>query len=209
MQTDQERAMAIYDGSEIRITQPLSEKSELEARTGEKEMASEASERIKASVKEWFSREGTKVESISNPRAEFLFKVKFMRFFFTVVRPNEQQHIQIESQVMISPQHLKVLTAEKMREFQMQVLKFSFENGINLGFIQPRPGQPKGQGPPGPGFVVSDRIYDDGFSEDRLWQTMRRLHSAVDMAIAILNEITGQKGAKVPDTAQEGPSYYT
>ena len=42
---------------------------------------------IKDAVRDWFSREGTKVESISNPRAEFLFKVKFNRFFFTVVRP--------------------------------------------------------------------------------------------------------------------------
>ncbi|MFX1369926.1 MAG: DUF2299 family protein [Promethearchaeota archaeon] len=172
-------------------------------------MVTETSKRIKSSVKDWFSREGTKVETISNPRAEFLFKVKFMRFFFTVVRPNEQKHIQIESQVMISPQHLKVLTADKMRQFQMNALKFSFEKGINLGFIQPRPGQPKGQGPPGPGFVVSDRIYDDGFSEDKLWLTMRKLHSAVDMAIAILNEITGQVGAKVEDSADAGPSYYT
>jgi len=63
-------------------------------------------------VKDWFSAEGIKVETIKNPRAEFLFKVKFMRFFFTVVRPNDQKYIQIESQVMISPQHLKLLTAE-------------------------------------------------------------------------------------------------
>ncbi|MHA2021868.1 MAG: DUF2299 family protein, partial [Candidatus Thorarchaeota archaeon] len=138
--------------------------------------AEKPSKRIKKAVKNWFSKEGTKVETISNPRAEFLFKVKFQRFFFTVVRPNEQKFIQLESQVMISPQHMKVLSQEKMREFQIQALKFSFTHGVTLGFIKPRPGQ-QGPKPPGPGFVVSDRIYDDGFSEDRLWMVMRGLHS--------------------------------
>ncbi|TFG32274.1 DUF2299 domain-containing protein, partial [Candidatus Thorarchaeota archaeon] len=146
----------------------------------------EESDRIKNAVREWFSREGTKVESISNPRAEFLFKVKFLRFFFTVVRPNDQKHIQIESQIMISPQHQKLLNAEKLRLFQMQAMKFSFETGVSLGFVQPRPGQ-QGPQPPGPGFVISDRIYDDSFSEQRLWDTMKRLHSAIDMVISILN----------------------
>jgi hypothetical protein len=168
----------------------------------------EDSERIKNSVRDWFSGEGTKVESISNPRAEFLYKVKFMRFFFTVVRPNDQKYIQIESQIMISPQHQKLLNTEKLREFQMQALKFSFEHNVNLGFIQPRPGQP-GPQPQGPGFVLSNRIYDDAFSEQSLWDTVRRLHSAIDMVIAILNDITGQIGPKPTETTETGPSYYT
>ncbi|MHA2322169.1 MAG: hypothetical protein ACXACG_10995 [Candidatus Thorarchaeota archaeon] len=132
-------------------------------------MSEKPSKRIKKAVKSWFTKEGSKLETISNPRAEFLFKVKFQRFFFTVVRPNERNFIQLES----------------------QALKFSFTKGVTLGFIKPRPDQ-QGPKPPGPGFVVSDRIYDDGFSEDRLWGVMRRLHSAVDMSIALLNEITGQ-----------------
>ncbi|MDF1539691.1 MAG: hypothetical protein P1Q69_12395, partial [Candidatus Thorarchaeota archaeon] len=115
---------------------------------------------------------------------------------------------QIESQVMISPQHMKVLTAEKMKDFQMKALQFSFQQGINLGFIQPRPGQP-GPKPPGPGFVISDRIYDDGFSSDRLWQVLRRVHGAVDMVIALLNEVAGGLGIKPPVTDDSGPSYYT
>ena len=167
----------------------------------------EQTDLIKDAVRDWFSREGVKIESISNPRAAFLFKVKFMRFFFTVVRPNDQRHLQIESQVLISPQHQKALTAEKMRNFQMTALKFAFESGVNLGFVQPRPGQP-GPQPPGPGFVISDRIYDDAFSDDKLWRVMRRLHSAIDMVIAILNETAGQPPAK-PDEAESGPSYYT
>ncbi len=171
-------------------------------------MPDESSESIKEGVKNWFATEGIKVESISNPRAEFLFKVKYMRFFFTVVRPNEQKHIQIESQVMISPQHLKVLTAEKMKDFQIRALQFSFQQGINLGFIQPRPGQP-GPKPPGPGFVISDRVYDDGFSSDRMWQVLRRVHGTVDMVIAILNEVSGGPGIKPPVTDDSGPSYYT
>ena len=166
------------------------------------------SEKFKDAVKNWFSNEGIKVESISNPRAEFLFKVKYQRFFFTVVRPNEQQHIQVESQVMISPQHLKVLTADKMKEFQMKALQFSFQQGITLGFIQPRPGQQQGQKPPGPGFVISDRLYDDAFSNDRLWQIMKRVHGTVDMIIAILNEIAGAPSSP-PPTSDSGPSYYT
>ncbi|MHA2191753.1 MAG: DUF2299 family protein [Candidatus Thorarchaeota archaeon] len=155
-------------------------------------MSKDLSEKLKNEVKEWFSSEGIKVESISNPRAEFLFKVKYMRFFFTVVRPNERNYLQVESQVMISPQHLKVLTAEKMKEFQMKSMKFSFTNGITLGFIQPRPGQ---QGPKPP--------------SDRLWQTMRKLHGTVDMIITILNEITGMGISKPPETTDSGPSYYT
>lgn len=163
---------------------------------------------IKDAVRDWFSREGTKVESISNPRAEFLFKVKFNRFFFTVVRPNDQRYLQFESQVMISPQHQKLLTVEKMRTFQVQAMKFSFQEGLTMGFIQPRPGQPSPQ-PPGPGFVVSDRIYDDAFTDDRLWKTMRKLHGAIDMVITLLNEITGQAGPKPEDSTDAGPSYYT
>jgi hypothetical protein len=166
------------------------------------------SDLIKDAVRDWFSREGTKVESISNPRAEFLFKVKFNRFFFTVVRPNDQRYLQIESQVMISPQHQKLLTVEKMRSFQVQAMKFSFQEGLTMGFIQPRPGQP-GPQPPGPGFVVSDRIYDDAFTDDRLWKTMRKLHGAIDMVITLLNEITGQSGPKPEDSTDTGPSYYT
>ncbi|MBD3407050.1 MAG: DUF2299 domain-containing protein [Candidatus Lokiarchaeota archaeon] len=165
-------------------------------------------EEIKDNVREWFSAEGSKVESITNPRAEFVFKVKFMRFFFTVVRPNERNFIQVESQVLISPQHLKVLTGEKMKQFQMEAMKFAFEQGINLGFVKPHQGQ-GGQKPPGPGFVVSDRIYDDAFSNDRIWQTMRRLHSAVDMVIALLNETTGKTPGKAPEPPDQGPSYYT
>ncbi len=163
---------------------------------------------VKDAVKNWFSNEGIKVESISNPRAEFLFKVKYMRFFFTVVRPNEQDYVQVESQVMISPQHLKVLTADKMKDFQMKALQFSFQQGITLGFIQPSPGQQRGPKPPGPGFVISDRLYDDAFSNDRLWQIMRRVHGAVDMVIAILNEIAGAPDSP-PPASDSGPSYYT
>ena len=163
---------------------------------------------IKDAVRDWFSREGTKVESISNPRAEFLFKVKFNRFFFTVVRPNDQRYLQIESQVMISPQHQKLLTVEKMRTFQVQAMKFSFQEGLTMGFIQPRPGQP-GPQPPGLGFVVSDRIYDDAFTEDQLWKTMRRLHGAIDLVITLLNEVTGQPGPKPEESTDTGPSYYT
>ena len=172
-------------------------------------MSEKPSKRIKKAVKDWFRKEGSKLETISNPRAEFLFKVKFQRFFFTVVRPNEQNFIQLETQVMISPQHLKVLNAEKMRDFQVQSVKFSLTHGVQLGFIKPHPSQ-KGPKPPGPGYVISDRIYDDGFSEDRLWKVMRKLHSAVDMSIAILNEVTGQKGIKPPaEQPDSGPSYYT
>ncbi len=172
-------------------------------------LSDNAAEMSKRAVKDWFSNEGIKVESISNPRANYLFKVKFQRFVFTVVRPNDQNYIQIESQVLISPQHLKLLTAEKMRQFQMEALKFAFSIGANLGFMQPQPGQQRGQKPPGPGFVISDRIYDDGFSEHRLWKVMRSLHSAVDMVIAILNDVTGTTPGKPdaqPDTA---PAYYT
>lgn len=171
-------------------------------------MAKRSSEEIKSAVRDWFQNEGINVESISNPRAEFLFKVKFMRFFFTVVRPNEKDFIQVESQVMISPQHLQVLTPEKMQKFQMRSLQFSFEQGITLGFIQPQPGQP-GPKPPGPGFLVQDRLYDDAFSNQNLWSTMRKVHGAVDMAIAILNEITGAVGPKPPEPDETGPSYYT
>lgn len=171
-------------------------------------MTDTPTERAKKTVKTWFQNEGIKVESIKNPRAEFLFKVKFQRFIFTVVRPNDQNYIQIESQVMISPQHLKLLTAEKMQLFQIEAVKFAFAQGVHLGFIQPRPGQ-QGPKPPGPGFVVQDRIYDDGFTNDRLWQVLRRLHSAVDMAIALLNETTGQTGGKQQEQPDSGPSYYT
>ncbi|MFW9767916.1 MAG: DUF2299 family protein, partial [Candidatus Thorarchaeota archaeon] len=97
---------------------------------------------IRESIRDWFSREGIKVETIKNPKAEFLFKVKFLRFFFTVVRPNDQRFVQFESQIMISPQHQKLLNVEKMREFQMNAMKFSFQEGFNMGFVQPRPGQP-------------------------------------------------------------------
>jgi hypothetical protein len=166
------------------------------------------SDKIKEAIRAWFSREGVKVEAISDPRTEFLFKVKFMRFFFTVVRPNDQRFTQIEAQVMISPEHLKLLTAEKMRVFQMQAMRFSFAQNVNLGFDQPQPGQP-GPQPPGPGFVASERIYDDAFSEDKLWNVVRRVHSAVDMVIQILNEVTGQTGEKGHEGEAEGPSYYT
>ncbi len=172
-------------------------------------MSKTPSDMAKQVVKDWFSAEGIKVETIKNPRAEFLFKVKFMRFFFTVVRPNDQKYIQIESQVMISPQHLKLLTAEKMKAFQINAMKYSFSSDVTMGFVQPRPGQQGGPKPPGPGFVVSDRIYDDAFSEDHLWRTMRKLHNAVNMVITILNETTGQPGAKPQTTTDTGPSYYT
>lgn len=79
---------------------------------------------------------------------------------------------------------------------------------LNLGFVQPRPGQ-QGPQPPGPGFVVSDRIYDDSFSEQTLWSAMRRLHSAIDMVITLLNEVTGQIGAKPEEGPDTSPSYYT
>jgi len=169
----------------------------------------EESDLIKKAVRDWFSQEGTKIESISNPRAEFLFKVKFQRFFFTVVRPNDQRHIQIESQIMISPQHQKLLTAEKLRAFQMDAMKFAFTAGIGLGFVQPQPGQ-QGPQPKGPGFVVSDRIYDSSFNEQNLWEKMRRLHSAIEMVITLLNETTGQIGGPKPDGKTDpSPSYYT
>lgn len=169
----------------------------------------EESDLIKKAVRDWFSREGTKIESISNPRAEFLYKVKFQRFFFTVVRPNDQRYIQVESQIMISPQHQKLLNAEKLRSFQMDAMKFAFNAGVGLGFIQPRPGQQRPQ-PKGPGFVVSDRIYDDSFNEQILWEKMRRLHSAIEMVIALLNETTGQIGTHKPDEKTDSsPSYYT
>jgi hypothetical protein len=108
---------------------------------------------------------------------------------------------------MISPQHQKLLNVEKMREFQMNAMKFSFQEGFNMGFVQPRPGQP-GPQPPGPGFVISDRIYDDAFTEDHLWRIMRKLHGAIDMVIAMLNDITGQPGVKPDTTGETGPSYY-
>ena len=171
-------------------------------------MVSETSKRIKRAVREWFKSEGSKVETITDPRAEFVFKIKFQRFFFTVVRPNDQKFIQIESQVLISPQHLKVLNAEKMRKFQVEAVRYSFSQGIGFGFIRPQPSQ-KGPKPPGPGFVTSERIYDDGFSEDRLWHVMRKLHTSVDMAIAILNEITGITPGKPAETPDTTPSYYT
>ena len=63
-----------------------------------------------------------------------------VRFFFSVIRPNDQRYLQIESQVMISPQHQKLLSVEKMRTFQMDAMKFSFQEGLTMGFIQPRPG---------------------------------------------------------------------
>ncbi len=169
---------------------------------------SNKSEQLKEAVRDWFSREGIKVESISDPRAEFLFKIKFMRFLFTVVRPREQRYLIIESQVLISPQHLKALTAEKMRQFQFEAMKHSFTQDVILAFVEPRPGQP-GQSPPGPGFIVSARIYDDAFSEDRLWHTLRQVHNMIDMVIFILNQITGQMVIKEPESPDTGLSYYT
>jgi hypothetical protein len=165
-------------------------------------------EKIKEVVRDFFSREGIKVESISNERAEFLYKIKFMRFVFTVVRPNDQPHIQVESQVLISPQHLKVLTPEKMRKFQIESMRYSFTQEVLLGFVQPRPGQ-QGPQPPGPGFIVSQRIYDDAFSEDRLWNVIRAVHNVVDMVIHILNDVTGQPTGKPSEEPESGLSYYT
>ncbi len=77
-----------------------------------------------------------------------------------------------------------------------------------MGFVQPRPGQP-GPQPPGPGFVLSDRLYDDAFTEDQLWKTMRKLHGAIDMTITLLNETTGQPGVKPEPSTDDEPSYYT
>lgn len=163
--------------------------------------------RIRESVREFFSREGIAVESISDPRTEFIFKVKFMRFFFTIVRPNDQHHIRIESQVLISPQHLRALTGESMKRFQIEAMKFSFTQPVLLGFVQPTPGAP-GPQPPGPGFVVSQRIYDDAFSHDRLWNSIRTVHNVIDMVIHILNEVTGQFPGKSTEE-DSGLAYYT
>ena len=172
-------------------------------------MSEDMSALMKERVRDWFSREGIKIESITNPKAEFVFKVKFQRFFFTVVRPNDKHYVQVESQILISQQHLQKLTAEKMQEFQIKAMQFGWGQDISMGFIRPQPGKP-GPQPPGPGFVVSDRIYDDTYSDDMLWRTIRKLHSAVDMTISILNEVTGFVGTKEPEPPTDaGPSYYT
>ena len=41
-------------------------------------MSDNAAEMSKRAVKDWFSNEGIKVESISNPRANYLFKIKWV-----------------------------------------------------------------------------------------------------------------------------------
>ena len=171
-------------------------------------MSDDISAMVKERIRDWFSREGIKIDSISDPRAEFVFKVKFQRFIFTVVRPNDRNYVQIESQIIISQQHLQRLTSEKMQEFQIRAMQFGWGQDISMGFIRPQPGKP-GPQPPGPGFVVSDRIYDDSYSDDKLWRALRRLHSSVDMSISVLNEITGYVGGREEPPTDTGPSYYT
>jgi hypothetical protein len=171
-------------------------------------MSEDISAMVKEQIRDWFSREGIKVDSISNERAEFVFKVKFQRFVFTVVRPNDRNYVQIESQILISQQHLQKLTTEKMQEFQIRAMQFGWGQDVSMGFIRPQPGKP-GPQPPGPGFVVSDRIYDDDYTDDKLWRTIRRLHSTVDMSISILNEVTGFVSGREEPPSDTGPSYYT
>ncbi|MHA1902751.1 MAG: hypothetical protein ACW977_02160 [Candidatus Thorarchaeota archaeon] len=128
----------------------------------------------KDKVKTWLQTNNFTPETISDPAAEFVFKIKRALFTLFVYRQNNCEHIGVQATLRLPKENENLYNSEMDAKFNRLMLQKLPLYNVDMVFLE------------GSLFTLYDRIFDDGFSFDRLYSTIKRITLAGVSALKIL-----------------------
>jgi hypothetical protein len=159
---------------------------------------------MKERIKGWLTEEEILVEEVQDAGSRFRFLVMFPRdHYMEVVQPlTSTDMVLVLSPTSVSPEHREIMEKarpEQRAEF-IWALRFVM-NTFPVDFEMDHPENILAK------FTITDLIYEDGLSKDRLMASIRKVWKANLQVIWILQKEYGVAGHGEKEPGTEGISY--
>ena len=159
---------------------------------------------MKDRIKGWLVEEEMLVREIQDARSRFRFLIMFPRdHYMEVAQPlASTDMVIIISPTSVNPEHREIMgrsRPEQRAEF-IWALRFVM-NTLAVDFEMDHPENILGK------FTITDQIYEDGLSKDRLMSAIRKVWRANLQVIWILQKEYGGPESKEKETGAEGSMF--
>ncbi len=159
---------------------------------------------MKDRIKGWLVEEEMLVREIPDAHSRFRFIVMFPKdHYMELAQPlASADMVIIISPTSVSPEHREIMgrsRPEQRAEF-IWALRFVM-NTLSVDFEMDHPENILGK------FTITDQIYEDGLSKDRLMSALRKVWRANLQVIWILQKEYGGPGLKEEETGAEGSMF--
>jgi len=152
----------------------------------------------KKEIMEWLQANNHSPEDISDDTTEFRFRIKRGPIAMIIVRHSNKDHIAAHARFMLPAEHEKRYTPKRDSKFKGAVIEKYPTLNIDIQF---QPGSP---------FVVYDRIFDDGFSYDRLSIAMRNVTLAgISLHKLLFSAVGLDTIPRLSESEKPSPTYYS
>jgi hypothetical protein len=141
----------------------------------------------KTKVKNWLQTIDLAPEVIVDPNAEFVFRIKRAHIKLYVHRQNNVKWITVQATFKLPKENEELYNPKIDAEFRRMMHQRLPMYNTDMVFL------------PGSSFMLFDRVFDDGFSFDRLYSTIKCITIAGFSAHKILFSAVGLE----PDDAIE------
>ena len=152
---------------------------------------------IYSKLSQWCKEEGIFEKKITSPEHEFIIQLKLpTKLRLEIARPNDKPFIVISCKTSIAPQHWSILQkSNNLMKFKELVIEFITSRPLDIAF-----------NPKNPQYVVVDRIFDDGLTQNNFFNSIRELTHGFQRILIILNRICGMKPTE--PVQMKKPSFY-
>jgi len=132
----------------------------------------------------WLEEYGVELSSDKTPGADWVMTGIFMEMTFNVLKPEGVDCVQLQRVIEISKEHLGRVQALDESEYSNFIYK------LKTGFLQMNVRYQLM--PPNEqmtGLFLTNRVYEDGLTQDRLMNSLYMLHDASILFIVELNNL--------------------
>ncbi len=152
----------------------------------------------KKKILQWFQDNNFFPEEKDNDKFEFLFIVKRGPVKLEVYRPNGKKFIRVGTRIMLPKEKESLYTPEKASEFNLRLTERLPTLNVDVKRLQ------------GSGIAIYEQIFDDGFTYDRLFTTLRNVSLVGINLHHLLFSVVGiGSSPEIPSVdMQSEPSYF-
>ncbi len=120
-----------------------------------------------------------KVTKLDSPEVDYAVQIERGGIPLRIVRVNKNQLIQVTANLSVSTKDQELFTADKQQAFWTSFLQNVARS--NLEWVSPDAFT----------WILIDRVIDDGFSYDRLYDILKRVFVCASSSLNELNRILG------------------
>ncbi|MHA1298850.1 MAG: DUF2299 family protein [Candidatus Helarchaeota archaeon] len=150
-----------------------------------------------AKISQWCKEEGIFDKKITSPEHEFIIRIQLpTKLRMEIAKPNDKPFIVLSCKTTIAPQHWSILQkGTNLIKFKEEVINFICSRPLDVAF-----------NPKNPQYVLVDRIFLDGLSQNNFFGSIREITHAFQKILIILNKICGLRPSE--PIQMKKPTFY-